>query len=224
MTSPNPTWKPGDKIDSPVREMVTVDPGAVTAHDFYKLMIGSIIPRPIALVSTLSKNGVGNLAPFSFFNGVSSNPPSLMISVSNRGPGQQKDTLRNILETGEFVVNTCSEWFAEAMVFTAGEFPYGVDEMQKVGLTAVPSQKVKPPRVKESPVHFECSLLKSIEIGEDSEGSTTVVFGRILLAHVYSEAYQAGRILAEKLKPISRLGGFGYSTLGTIFNLQPPKV
>lgn len=205
--------------------MVTIDPASITPREMYKILIGSVIPRPIAFVSTLNSAGVGNLAPFSFYNAVSSNPPCLMLAISRRGGADEpKDTLKNIEDTGEFVVNSASEWLAEPLVYSAGDFPFGVDEMKITGLTPLPSVKVKPPRVKEAAVQFECKTFKLVDIGERAPGSTTLVLGRILLAHVHKRAFQDGRILPEELKPIARLGGLGYTKLGERFELSPPTV
>src|SRR5690606_18907086 len=108
----------------------TVDPKEIAAVDMYKLIIGAVVPRPIAFVSTASSEGVVNLAPFSFFNGISSNPPCLVISIGMPATGVPKDTLRNIKETGEFVINSSNEWLVEALVHTAGAYPHGVNEME----------------------------------------------------------------------------------------------
>lgn len=199
-----------------------IDPSQISQQEMYKLMIGAIVPRPIAFVSTVGLNGITNVAPFSFFNGISSNPPCLMISVSGKSSGEVKDTLRNIQETKQFVVNSANEWLIEPLVHCAASYPYGVSEFDKVGLTAVPSVKVTPPRVKESAVQFECELLKTVEIGDGSNGSTTVVFGRIVLVHIDKEAYESGRVNPDRLKPIARMGGIGYAKIGEIFNLPVP--
>ncbi len=188
----------------------------------YKLMIGAIVPRPIAFVSTISDQGIGNLAPFSFFNGVSSHPPCLVFSVTRKSNGEKKDTLRNIEQTRGFVVNSVSDWMVEAMNQTSAEYPYGVDEMLKVGLTPLPSLKIKPARVQESAVQMECELLKTVEIGESGPGSAELVVGRILAMHVREDVYSEGTILVEALRPVSRLGGPHYSRLGELFTLPRP--
>lgn len=209
-----------------MNEMTSLDPDQMQGPELYRVMIDAIIPRPIAFVSTTSPSGIGNLAPFSFFNGVSSQPPCLMFSVSRRrmpdGSAMKKDTLVNIEATGEFVVNMVSEAIAKPMHQTSADYPYGVDEMAKVGLTPLPSLKVRPPRVKESPLHFECALYKTLEIGDGSPGSSTIVVGRIIHVHVRSDAYENGRLLVRKLQPISRLGGTSYAKIGEIFDLPRP--
>jgi flavin reductase (DIM6/NTAB) family NADH-FMN oxidoreductase RutF len=190
----------------------------------YKLMIGAIVPRPIAFVSTISAEGVGNLAPFSFFNGVSSNPPCLVFSVTRKRDGGKKDTLRNIEETGGFVINTVSEWMVEPMHQTSADYPFGVDEMIKVGLTPLPSLKVKAPRVQEAAVQMECELYQTVDIGGSLPGASTLVIGKILVIHAHESVYHEGDIRAEILKPISRLGGAGYGRLGETFELLRPKL
>jgi flavin reductase (DIM6/NTAB) family NADH-FMN oxidoreductase RutF len=186
-------------------------------------MVGSIVPRPIAFVSTQSESGEGNLAPFSFFNGVSSNPPCLMFSVTKKPDGSIKDTLRNILQIKQFVVNTVSEWMAEPMNHCSGEFPYGVNEMEKAGLTPIPSKFVKPPRCKEAAVQFECELERVVEVG-DGLGSGTIVVGRIVLIHIHPKVYSQGHVLIDQLQPISRLAGNSYGRVNEIFDIKRPKI
>lgn len=222
-----PHWKPGDPILSPVNEMVSLDPQQIGSKATYKLLIGAIVPRPIAFVSTTNAEGIGNLAPFSFFNGVSSNPPAVMIAITRKPhpdqPNNKKDTLRNIESTGQFVVNTVNEWIAEPMNQCSSEYPYGVNEMEKVGLTPLPSLKVRPPRVKESSIHFECELYDTLEVGDGSEGSSTIVVGRIVMLHIDSAAYENGKIILEKIQPISRLAGTSYGRTTGVFDLPRPR-
>lgn len=205
---------------------VSLDFANISPAAIYKLMIGAIVPRPIAFVSTVNAAGVGNLAPFSFFNGVSSEPPCIVFSVTHKSGGEKKDTLRNIEETGGFVVNTVSEWMAERMNQTAADYPYGVDEMHKAGFTPLPSIRVKAARVKEAAVQMECELFKTVEIGEPRPGSAVLVIGRIVMMHVAEDAYEAttGKIRLEVLKPVSRLAGAAYGKLGETFDLPRPKI
>src|SRR5690349_10987328 len=123
--------------------MISLDFDSLPGATRYKIMIGAVVPRPIAFVSTINSAGTGNLAPFSFFNAVSSDPPCLAFSITRKRDGSKKDTLRNIEETRGFVVNTVSEWMADPMNQSSADYPYGVDEMAKVGLTALPSTRVK---------------------------------------------------------------------------------
>jgi len=205
---------------------VHIDPAHTDSADIYRILIGSVVPRPVAFVSTVSADGVGNLAPFSFFNAVSSNPPCLILGISRKGDGSgdKKDTLRNIEATGEFVVNTSSEWLVEPMVHCGAAYPYGVDEMQKVGLTPIPSTHVRPPRIKESAVQFECKLHSAIDLGGGTPGSTTLVVGRIVMLHIFDEAYNDGRVDSAMLKPVGRLGGIGYALLQDPFNIPVPAL
>lgn len=221
---PNPLWKPGDSVASPVGEMKTLELSQLSTTEIYKLLIGSIVPRPIALVSSQSAQGEVNLAPFSFFTGVSSHPPCLVISFTRKNDLNKKDTLRNIESTGEFVVNTVSEWMAEPMNFASAEYPYGVDEMKKVGFTPIPSLRVKCPRVKESPIHMECRLEKKLEIGEGQVGSSTLVIGRIEMIHVMDEALENGKIKWETILPLARMGGLNYGCTREVFELPRPKI
>jgi flavin reductase (DIM6/NTAB) family NADH-FMN oxidoreductase RutF len=224
MPSPNPSWQPGDKTFSPVNDQVTLDPSGLLVADIYRLLIGAIVPRPIALVSTVGLDGKGNLAPFSFFNGVSSRPACLMFSIARKADGSKKDTLLNIEETAQFVVNTASCWLAEPLVYCGAEFPRGTNEFEKSGFTPVPSIRVRPPRIKEAAIHFECELYKLLEIGEDNEpGSATLVVGRIVLMHIYKKAYHNGRIDFRQLEPLSRLGGLVYAEVGDTFELKVPS-
>ena len=148
-----------------------IDPRKQTFKENYKLMIGSIVPRPIAFVSTISKNGIYNLAPFSFFTGITSDPPTVCFSPTRRGTdGEAKDTLKNIRETGEFVINIVNENIVSQMNETATEFPPDIDEFKESGLTAVPAKIVSPPLVKESPISFECKRLQVLEIGKAQAG------------------------------------------------------
>jgi flavin reductase (DIM6/NTAB) family NADH-FMN oxidoreductase RutF len=221
--SPNSSWRPGQSITSPVNKMISCDISQITAQDAYKLLIGSVVPRPIAFISTIAPDGVGNLAPFSFFNGVSSKPLCIMVSITRRADGSKKDSLINIEANGEFVVNTVAEWMIEPVNHCAAEYPYGTDEMEKVGLTPLLSEKVKPKRVKESPIHLECRVHKLIEIGEGAGGST-IVIGEVLLVHVHEKAFENGRIIMDEIRPISRLAGDMYGLPPETFELKRPKL
>jgi flavin reductase (DIM6/NTAB) family NADH-FMN oxidoreductase RutF len=198
-----------------------LNPKDLSVKDSYKLIIGCILPRPIAFVSTLSELGVPNLAPFSFFTGITSNPPTLCFAPSIKGTsGTKKDTLANIEHSGEFVVNIVSEEIAEQMNETATDFPPEIDEFEIAGLTAVKSKIVQPSRVKESPINIECKLYKTVYIGDGSTGSGALVIGEILLYHIADALYHEGRIDTGLLKPIGRLAGQEYTTLGKRFSLQ----
>ena len=195
-------------------------------HDYnqiYKLMIGSIVPRPIAFVSSVNAKGNRNLAPFSFFNGVCSNPPTVLFSTVIRKDGTHKDTLNNVEATKEFVVNIVSEDIAQQMNIASGEYPPDVDEFIKSGLTPVPSDVVKPPRVKESMVSMECKLSQFVRIGNGPGGGCTV-FGEIVRIHVVDELFDNFRIDADKLRAIGRMGGPAYTRTRDRFEMVRPVV
>jgi len=204
------------------------DPTGKSISETHKLMIGSIVPRPIAFVSTRSKNGKNNVAPFSYFNGVCSKPPTIMFAPARRGwDGEEKDTLINIRDTEEFVVNIVSESFAEKMVMCSTDFDSDVDEFDISKLTPVASQKVSPPGVGESKVSFECKLNQIVEIGDGTAGSGFLVIGTIVLFHIDDDVYDNGRILLDKLQPLGRLAGNWYTrttdTLKIIRKIKPEK-
>ncbi len=198
-----------------------IDPDIQNFKDNYKLMIGSILPRPIAFISTISKNGIHNLAAYSFFNGVTSKPPTICFAPNRKGTdGSKKDTLVNIEETGEFVVNIVTEEIVKPMNDTAPEFPPDVSEFEEVGLTPIDSTIVKTPRVQESPINLECKLLQVIEIGPAEPGGGFLVIGEIVLFHIQDNLLENGRIDTGLLNPIGRLAGTEYTTLGKRFSLS----
>jgi len=203
-----------------------IDPQKISFNDVHKLMIGSIVPRPIAFVSTLSKEGQNNIAPFSYFNGVCSNPPTIMFAPARRGwDGQEKDTLINIRDSDQFVVNIVSEDFAEQMVMCSTDFDSTVDEFEISGLTPQPSNKVSPPRLLESKISFECELNQIVEIGDGGPGGGFIVIGTVVLFHIDNDVYDDGRILLDKLEPLGRLAGNWYTrpndTLKIIRQVKP---
>ena len=197
-----------------------IDPAEVSYTDCYKLMIGSIVPRPIAFVSTLSADGVRNLAPFSFYTGITASPPTICFAPGRRGGGGRKDTLANVEATGEFVVNVVTEAIAEPMNDTATDFPPGIDEFEVVGLTPEASQIVKPPRVAESPINMECKLYDVIHINREQPGGGSLVIGEIVLFHVDDALVKNGRIDIPEIKPLGRLAGTEYTTLGRVISLE----
>ena len=189
-----------------------IKPENQSVKDIHKLMIGSIVPRPIALVSTISKDNVNNLAPFSYFSGVCSNPPTIVFAPGRRGwDGEKKDTLINIESKKEFVVNVVSESFADKMVSCSTDFESEIDEFSISKLTPGKSKIVKPPLVLESKINLECKLNQIIEIGNGEIGSGFLVIGTIVLFHIDDSVYEEGRINLDKLMPIGRLAGNSYS-------------
>ena len=189
-----------------------IDPKNQTFQENHKLMIGSIVPRPIALVSTISKNGIKNLAPFSYFNGVCSQPPTIMFAPARRGwDGSEKDTLVNIKDTKEFTINIVSESFVEKMVICGTDFKSDIDEFNASKLTQISSKKVTPPIVKESKVCFECKLTQIVQIGENEAGGGFIVIGEIVLFHIDDKVYDKGHLNLDKLDPVGRLAGDWYT-------------
>lgn len=172
----------------------------------YKLVLGLVVPRPIGWVSTISNEGITNIAPFSFFNAVNDVPPVLMLSISNRDDNTLKDTIRNILDIKEFVINMVSEELFEKMLITAEEFPPGISEFEKAGLTPEESKMVKAPRIKEARVSFECKLYKYVPIYD-----MHVIFGEALLIKVSDDILTDNlKVDYESYKPVGRLGGNYY--------------
>lgn len=196
------------------------NPDELDQKAIYKLISGAVIPRPIGWISTISEDGINNLAPFSFFNVVGDDPPHVMFATAHSNQ-QKKDTLANTLATGEFVVNLVTEDIVEAMNTTAQTVHADIDEFELAGLTPVPSVKVSPPRVKESPVSFECRLVHHYSLEGHKYGGATVVIGRVVMFHFDDEVLlDDHKINMENYKPVARLVGSNYSKLGEIFAIK----
>ena len=203
--------------------MYSIDPSALTERENYKFMIGSIIPRPIAFVTSMSKASVLNGAPFSYFNIVSANPPMISLAVQRRN-GKQKDTARNIIESREFVVHATDRKNVEKVNQTAATLPPEQSEVSLAGLTPISSTTVSVPGIKESAIRMECVLETSIELGGGEETSgTDLIIGRIIRFHIDKDLYEEGKIDAEKLAAVSRLAGASYAEIGKTFDLLRPK-
>jgi flavin reductase (DIM6/NTAB) family NADH-FMN oxidoreductase RutF len=201
-----------------------VDPAASSLQDIERLMISVILPRPIAFVSTISPEGVANLAPFSYFTAVCPKPPVICFAAGIRGrDGAKKDTLRNIEATGEFVVNVVSEDFAAQMVQCSGDYPPDVSEFGVSGLTPIASDLVAPPRVKESRIHMECRLLQVVTVS-DEPGGGSLIMGTVLRFHVDDAVTSEGRVDPGKLRPVGRMGGINYVRTTDLFGMARPKV
>lgn len=198
-----------------------IDPGALDTRERYGLLIASVVPRPIAWVSTRSKEGVVNLAPFSYFSGVCAAPLVVSIACGTRRGGAVKDTLANVEATGELVINVVTESLIDTMVHTSGEYSPEVDELAAAGLSAAPSRTVAPPRVGESPLQLECRLHRLVPVGDPP---ATLVLAEVVWIHVAEEVLTEGRPDAEKLRPLGRLGGDQYAGLGRVVERKRPRV
>lgn len=201
--------------------MITIDPAGENPQNIYKLLVGAVVPRPIAFVSSVSAAGMRNLAPFSFFTVASSNPPVIVFQNSIRASGGSKDTINNIRATGEFVVNIVSEDFAREMNATSADVPPDVDEWELSGLTPIASTLVRPPRVKESRIHMECRLFQIVDVSTKPLGGS-LVLGEVLRFHVAPEVFSDFRIDPDVLRPIGRMGGPTYSRCRDRFDMPRP--
>ncbi|MGB6407428.1 MAG: flavin reductase family protein [Planococcus donghaensis] len=201
--------------------MISINPKQNSERDNYKLLVGSIVPRPIAFITTQSNSGVVNGAPFSYFNIVSSNPPMVSVSIQ-RPAGKLKDTARNIYDTGEFVVHIVDDENVTKINETAASLPPSESEVEKVNLTLIPSTEISVPGVKESKVRMECRLVQAIPLGGDGPGSDLFI-GEVIQFHVDEEIYESGRIDPRGLGAVSRLAGANYARIGEIFSIERPK-
>ncbi len=201
---------------------MTIDPISTDVQNIYKLLIGVIVPRPIAFVSTVSSDGVPNLAPYSFFTCASANPPVVCFCPMVRR-GQPKDTLANVRATREFVVNIVSEEIAGQMNITSGDYSPEIDEFEKSGLTKVASGLVKPPRVLESPVNMECKLTQIVDVSTEPMGGS-LVLGEVVRFHVRDELVENFRIDPDLLQAIGRMGGPTYTRTRDRFDLERPRI
>jgi len=189
----------------------------------FKTLLSCVVPRPIAFVSTVSADGVQNLAPFSFFNAVGSNPPALVFSPNTKADGTSKDTITNLRQVGEFVVNTVPHNIQKAMNQTSYPYPPEVSEFETAGFTPLPSRFIKPARVAESPVQMECKLLQIVPVG-DGPLSANVCIGHILCFHIATEMLLADETVdVAKIDLIARLGGDDYCTMRDRFALPKPE-
>jgi flavin reductase (DIM6/NTAB) family NADH-FMN oxidoreductase RutF len=203
--------------------MISIDPTAQSERDIYKLLIGSVIPRPIAFVTTLTVNGVLNAAPFSYFSIVSSNPPLLSVSVQ-RKQGAMKDTARNAIDRKELVIHIVDEAIVHAVNETAANLPPHESEVARTGLTPIASTMIAVPGVSEAKVRMECTLEQAIALGGSAETpACDLLIARVVRFHIADDLYENGHIEPLRLNPVSRLAGSTYSTLGTLFSLERPE-
>ncbi|MDA8564199.1 flavin reductase family protein [Mariniblastus sp.] len=197
-----------------------IDPAKVSANDVYKTMIRAIAPRPIAWVSTVSPTGATNLAPFSYFNGVCSDPAVLSFSVVNKPDGTPKDTVRNIRANEQFVVNVVPFFLADSMAQTAADLPYEESEIDAAGLTTIDSVRVSPPRIDGSPIHFECRLFQLIEVGDGPTGAN-LILGKIELIHIHDGALdESGKVDSDLIDLVGRMGGRDYCRTSDRFSVK----
>jgi flavin reductase (DIM6/NTAB) family NADH-FMN oxidoreductase RutF len=209
----------------------SINPSDCDQRQIYKLMTGIIVPRPVALISTVDRDGLANLAPFSFFSGVGSNPPTVLFcpvvrkaSASDAATVSEmrKDTLRNVEETGEFVVNVVSERIADAANATAAEVPPDVDEFVLSGLTPTASEVVRPPRVAESPAQMECKLVQVIYTGKEP-GAGVIVLGEVVRFHVEELLFEDFRVDPGGLDAVGRMAGNTWVRTSDRFERIRPK-
>ena len=196
------------------------DPNELEHSAVYKLLTGSVIPRPIGWISTVDQNGINNLAPFSYFNAVGEDPPHVMFSTV-RGNDTNKDTLNNVLSNGQFVVNMVTEELAEKMNLTSQSVASDVDEFELANLTPIASVKIKPMRVKESPITFECELVHHYFLENHKNSGACIIIGRIVMMHFADDVLLDNfKINLETYKPIARLAGSNYAKLGELFSIK----
>ena len=208
--------------DEPDGRVVTYDFAALTPRERYKILIGAVVPRPIALVTTVSRDGVVNAAPFSFFNCLSADPAILALGVEYRPTGAQKDTGRNVRETLAFTVNIVSDAIAEAMNVCAVPFEPGIDELAEAGMTARPGKMVPCPWIAEAPVAFECRHHTTLGIGNSRE----IILGEVLFAHIHADVIDREKLYIDPamLDAVGRMGGHGYASTRDRFDLPTMSV
>jgi flavin reductase (DIM6/NTAB) family NADH-FMN oxidoreductase RutF len=213
-------------------------PSLLAHRDLYNILISAVAPRPIAWVSTISASGLHNLAPFSFFNAVCAKPPLLAFAPAMRPPKKSeaatdeahghpgthiKDTLRNIRETKEFVINVVTFELAESMNLSSGEYDATIDEFELANIASAPSKVVRPPRVEQSPVSFECKLHQILDFNPAPEGGSLVI-GEIVSIHIDDHHLKEGRIDRDSLDLIGRMGGLQYTRTTERFEMVRPKI
>jgi flavin reductase (DIM6/NTAB) family NADH-FMN oxidoreductase RutF len=201
---------------------VTLDASLLDTDAAYSLLIGCVVPRPIAWITTVDAAGKVNAAPFSSFNYVAHSPPMLAVNIGSRA-GEPKDTARNIVDSREFVVNVATEATLEVMHKSSAEYPPEVSEAEALGIGLAPSRFVKPPRIAASPIQMECRLDQAIVLGR---GLNTLYIAEVIAFHLSQEVFDGRRVDSAKMRPVARLGGPYYAALGEIFNrprlFQPP--
>ena len=191
----------------------TLEAAGMDTATAYRLLIGAVVPRPIAWITTKSKGGVVNAAPFSSYNYVAHSPPMVAVNIGTRD-GELKDTARNMVETGEFVINVATRETLEAMHGTSADYPPEASESEALGIELLPSHFVAPPRVAASPIQMECRLERALPLGR---GLNTLYIGEVIAFHLSSQVFDGRYVDSVGMQPISRLGGPQYAALGEIF-------
>ena len=202
--------------------MIEKDLSSLSEQEVYKLLTGTIVPRPIAFVTSLSEKGVLNGAPFSYFSIVSTKPPIISLSIQRKG-GVMKDTARNILSQKEFVVHGVDKKNLTAVNGSAASLPPEESEIEKTGLSIKGSTKISVPGVSEAKVRMECMLYDHLEIKEDGKTTADLLLGKVVYAHLSEEIHEVGRIRMDAYDPVARLAGPYYSTLGEMIHLERPE-
>ncbi len=199
------------------------DPAQLSVKDCHSLLVCAVLPRPIAFVSTIGADGVPNLAPFSYFTVLSSKPAVVGFGIGRKRDGGKKDTLVNVESGRDFVINVVTEELAQAMNRTSGEYPSHVDEFKEAGLTAVESDLIKSPRLKESPVNLECKLLQILNFGEAPRINSFII-GEVLRVHLWEEMAVGCVAKGDRLRLIGRLGEDLYCRTRDMFEMKRPVV
>lgn len=197
-----------------------INTSEIDRQEKYKLLIGSVLPRPIAWITSVSESGIVNAAPFSYFNVACIDPMMVSVAIIRKPDGTQKDTVRNIAATKEFVINMVDIQNVDAANQSSAEYPADVSEVDEIGLTKQPSVQVGAPRLAEARLHFECRLHQIVPIGEPT--ASDLVIAQVVHVHVADELYYEGKIDPERFAPVSRLAGHSYATLGSLFDRRRP--
>ncbi|KRB97931.1 hypothetical protein ASE11_14035 [Hydrogenophaga sp. Root209] len=204
-------------------DFTTLDATTMDTATAYRLLVGAVVPRPVAWITTRSKGGVVNAAPFSSYNYVAHSPPMVAVNIGTKD-GQLKDTARNIVETGEFVVNVATFDAMDLMHGCSADYPAETSEIEALGIELLPGERIAVPRVAISPIQMECRLERAITLGR---GLNTLYIGEVLLFHLSSSVFDGRYVDSVKLRPIARLGGPLYAELGALHNRpqlqKPPK-
>lgn len=204
--------------------MISLNPTEMSERENYTFLTGAIVPRPIAIISTISNEGIMNIAPFSYFTIVSSNPPLIAVSIQRRN-GERKDTARNAIDSGEFVLHITDEENVEGANWTAAELPPDQSELEGSPFQTVDSIHVRVPGLSPAKIRMECTVHKVIPLGGHTaeDAGCDLLIGNIVFYHIDEAIYKEGTIRTELLKPVSRLAGHNFMKIGEQFILERPK-